>query len=138
MASLWECHRGETYVRTASTVLEPDLERIDGLMDLIIVQLLQALGTLLSETKCIYKTYSSSTFEYDRLSHFLSCCKILYKHITVTSLYHYVSVLLVNQSAEELHYLVEELLFVINRLLNCIFAVFIYETSFQVYVVTIL
>ncbi len=109
-----------------------------GLMDLIIVQLLQALGTLLSETKCIYKTYSSSTFEYDRLSHFLSCCKILYKHITVTSLYHYVSVLLVNQSAEELQYLVEELLFVISRLLNCIFAVFIYETSFQVYVVTIL
>lgn len=37
--------------------------RIDGLMDLIIVQPLQALGTLLSETKFIYKTYSFSTFE---------------------------------------------------------------------------
>lgn len=93
-------------------------------MGLITVQTLQTLGTILSETKFIYKTYSSSTFEYDWRSHFLSCCKILYKHMTVSSLYHYISVLLVNHSAEELHCLVEELLFVIS-VLHFIFAVFI-------------
>lgn len=43
----------------------------------------------------------------------------------MTSLYHCISVLLVNRSAEGLHCLVEELFFVISKLLHFIFAVFI-------------